>query len=122
MEAHVVAPHGLEQRERALDVGAHEGRGVRDGVVVMGLGRKVDDRIRARDQPIYQRGVADIAHDELRARALDVLAPPRVSERVEHRHPHLGMLARDPPHERGPDEPASAGNQEIPHIRPAVLR
>ena len=122
MEAHVMAPHGLEQAERALDVGAHEGRGICDGVVVMSLGRKVDDRVRVRDQLVYQCGVAYVAHDELRARALDVLAPPRIGQRIEHGHPHLGMPLAHPPHERGPDEPASAGNQEIPHIRPAVLR
>lgn len=65
--ADAVFPDGLQQAEGALDVGAQEGLGVRDGVVVVALGGVVHDRVVARDDAVQQPGVADVAHDELHA-------------------------------------------------------
>ena len=67
MVADAVLADGLQQAEGALDVGAQEGLRVGDGVVVVALGRVVDDRVVAGDQPVQQPRVADVAHDELHA-------------------------------------------------------
>lgn len=67
MVADAVLADGLQQAEGALDVRAQEGLGVGDGVVVVALGGVVDDRVVAGDQLVQQRGVADVAHDELHA-------------------------------------------------------
>lgn len=56
---------GLQQAEGALHVGAQERLRVGDGVVVVGLGGVVHDRVVARDDAVEQPGVTDIAHDEL---------------------------------------------------------
>ena len=65
--ADAVFPHGLQQAEGALHVGAQERLRVRDGVVVVALGGVVDDGVVAGDQLIEQLGVADVADDELHA-------------------------------------------------------
>lgn len=52
MVADAVLPHGLQQAEGALDVGAQEGLGVGDGVVVVALGGVVHDGVVARHQLI----------------------------------------------------------------------
>ena len=68
-----------------LDVGAQEGLGVGDGVVVVALGRVVHDRVVARDDAVEQPGVADVAHDELHAvrrQAGDVLGVAGVGQLV----------------------------------------
>lgn len=65
--ADAVLPHGLQKAEGSLHVGAQERLGVGDGVVVVGLGGVVHDRVVAGNQLVQQRGVADVAHDELHA-------------------------------------------------------
>ena len=52
MVADAVLPHGLQQAEGALDVGAQERLGVGYGVVVVGLGGVVHDCVVARHDPI----------------------------------------------------------------------
>lgn len=65
--ADAVLADGLQQAEGALDVGAQEGLGIGDGVVVVALGGVVHDRVVARDDLLEKPGVADVAHDELHA-------------------------------------------------------
>ena len=65
--ADAIFPHGLQQAEGALHVGAQERLGVGDGVVVVGLRGVVHDRVVARHQPVQQPGVADVTNDELHA-------------------------------------------------------
>ena len=45
VEAGAVAPRRLQQLERALHVGAHEGRRIGDGIVVVRLGSEVHDGV-----------------------------------------------------------------------------
>lgn len=52
MVADAVLADSLQQTEGALHVGAQERLGVGDGVVVVGLGGVVDDRVVAREQPV----------------------------------------------------------------------
>ena len=49
---------------RADDVGVQERFGIRKGVVDMGLGGEVDDRVGVRDQVVEQLGVGDVALDQ----------------------------------------------------------
>ena len=50
--ADAVLPHGLQQAEGALHIGAQEGLGVGDGVVIVALGGVVHDRVVTGDQPV----------------------------------------------------------------------
>ena len=116
MVADAVLAHGLEQPEGALDVGAQEGLGVGDGVVVVGLGGVVDDGVVAGDDLVQQLGVADVADHELHAvggQACDVLAVARVGQLVEHRHVHLGVLPHHMVHEVAADEAAAARDDDV---------
>ena len=82
-------PHGLQQPEGALHVGAQERLGVGDGVVVVGLRRVVDDGVVAGHELVQQRRVADVAHDELDAvggQPRDVPGVAGVGELVEDGH------------------------------------
>ena len=114
--ADAVLPHGLQQAEGALDVGAKERLGVRDGVVVVGLGRVVHDGVVARDQAVQQAGVADVAHDELDAvgrQSRDVLGVARVGELVEHGHVHVRVVVHHVAHEVAADEAAAARDDDV---------
>lgn len=85
----VVFPAGREQTEGALHVGTQEGLGISDGVVVVALGRVVDDGVVARDDPVEQRRAAYVARHELHAvlrQARDVGRVAGEGELVEHRH------------------------------------
>lgn len=84
--ADAVLPHGLQQSEGSLDVGAQERLRVGDGVVVVALGGVVHDGVVAGDQPVQQPGVADVAHDELHAvggQARDILGVAGVGQLVQ---------------------------------------
>ncbi len=50
MVAPVVLAHGLQQAERPHQVRLHERRGVEQGIVVVRLGREVDDDVVLRHQ------------------------------------------------------------------------
>ena len=65
--AHAVFAAGLDQRVGAPHVRLQERRGVGDGVVVVGLGGVVDHGVRLGHEAVDQRGVTDVAHDELDA-------------------------------------------------------
>ena len=117
--AHIVFSCGLEERVGALDVGAQEGLGVRDGVVVVALRRVVDDGVVPGGDAVEELAVADVAHHELDSvlgQARDVLRVARVGELVEHGHVHAGMLAHDVVHEVAADEAAAAGDDDVPGL------
>lgn len=114
--ADTVFPHGLQQAEGALHVGAKEGLRVGDGVVVVALGRVVHDRVVARHQPVQQRGVADVAHDELHAiggQARDVLGVAGVGQLVQDGDMDLGVVVHDVVHEVAADEAAAARDDDV---------
>ena len=113
--ADAVLPHGLQQAEGALHVGAQEGLRVRDGVVVVALGGVVHDRVVARDDAVQQLRVADVAHDELHAvggQARDVLGVAGVGQLVQDGDVYLGMIVHDVMHEVAADEAAAARDDD----------
>ena len=114
--ADAVLPHGLQQAEGALDVGSQERLRVRDGVVVVGLRRVVDDGVVPGDELVEQGRVADVAHDELDAvggKARDVLGVARVGELVEHGHVHVRVVVHHVVHEVAADEPAATRDDDV---------
>ena len=114
--ADAVFPHGLQQAEGALDVGAQEGLGVRDGVVVVGLRGVVHDGVVARDEPVQQPGVADVAHDELHAvrrQPGDVLGVAGVGQLVQDGDVDVRMVVHDIVHEVAADEAAAARDDDV---------
>lgn len=115
--ADAVLPHGLQQAEGALDVGAQEGLRVRDGVVVVGLGGVVHDGVVARDDAVQQLGVADVAHDELDpilGQAGDVLGVAGVGQLVQDGDVHVGVVVDHVVHEVAADEAAAARDDDVP--------
>ena len=125
--AHTVLAAGLDERVGALHVGAQEGLRFGDGVVVVGLGGVVDHGVGLGHEAVDERGIADVAHDELdavRGEPRDVLAVARVGELVENRHVHAGAVVHDVVHEVASDEAAAArdddalGLEDIRHISP----
>ena len=116
MVADAVLPHGLQQAEGALDVGAKERLGVGDGVVVVALGGVVHDGVVARHQPVQQLRVADVAHDELHAvrrQPRDVLGVAGVGQLVQDGHVHPGVVVHDVVHEVAADEAAAARDDDV---------
>ena len=109
--------HGLQQAEGALDVGAQEGLRVGDGVVVVALGGVVHDRVVARDDPVEQLGVADVAHDELHAvggQARDVLGVAGVGQLVQDGDVDVRVVVDHVVHEVAADEAAAARDDDVP--------
>ena len=107
---------GLQQAEGALDVGAQERLRVGDGVVVVGLGGVVHDGVVARDQPVQQPGVADVAHDELHAvggEPRDVLGVAGVGQLVQDGDVDARVVVHDVVHEVAADEAAAASDDDI---------
>lgn len=118
--ADAVLPHGLQQAEGALDVGAQERLGVGDGVVVMGLGGVVHDGVVARDDAVQELRVADVAHDELHAvggQARDVLGVAGVGQLVQDGDVHLGVVVHDIVDEVAADEAAAARDDDVPGFK-----
>lgn len=114
--ADAVLPHGLQQAEGALHVGAQERLRVGDGVVVVALGGVVHDGVVARHQLIEQRGVADVAHDELHAvggQTGDVLGVAGVGQLVQDGHVHAGVVVHHVVHEVAADEAAAARDDDV---------
>ena len=114
--ADAVLPHGLEQAEGALHVGAQEGLGVGDGVVVVRLCGVVHDGVVARDDAVQELRVADVAHDELHAvggQARDVLGVAGVGQLVQDGDVHLGVVVDHVVHEVAADEAAAASDDDI---------
>ena len=114
--AGAVFPHGLQQAEGALDVGAQEGLRVGDGVVVVALGGVVHDRVVAGDDPIEQLRVADVADDELDpvlGQPRDVLGVAGVGQLVQDGDVHAGVVVHDVVHEVAADEAAAARDDDV---------
>ena len=100
--ADVILARRLEERVGALDVGAQEGLGVGDGVVVVALRRVVNDGVVPGDEL-----------DSVGGQARDVLRVARVGELVEHGHVHAGMVVDDMVHEVAADEAPAAGDDDV---------
>lgn len=114
--AHIVFSCGLEERVGALDVGAQERLGVRDGVVVVALRRVVHDGVVPGDELVQESAVADVPHHELDAvvgQPRDVPRVARVGELVEHGHVHAGVVLDHIAHEVAADEAAAAGDDDV---------
>ena len=114
--ADAVSPRCLQEPVGAHDVRLHEGLGVGDGVVVVGLRRIVDDRIMPRHHLVQQVRIADVAHHELYLglrEACYVCGVPCIGELVDDRDVDLGMLPRHPAHEVGPYEAAAARDDDV---------
>ena len=113
--AHAVPAAGLDEGVGALDVGAQERGRVGDGVVVVGLGGVVDHGVGLGHEAVDERGVADVAHDELdavRGQTRDVVGVAGVGQLVEHGDVDARVLARDMVDEIGADEAAAAGDDD----------
>ena len=114
--ADAVLPHGLQQAEGALHVGAQERLRVGDGVVVVALGGVVHNRVVAGDQLIEQIGVADVAHDELhalRGQARDILGVAGVGQLVQDGDVDVRVVVDDVVHEVAADEAAAARDNDV---------
>lgn len=114
--ADAVFADGLQQAEGALDVGAQERLGVGDGVVVVALGGVVHDGVVARDDAVQQRGVADVADDELHAvggQPGDVLGVAGVGKLVQDGDMYLWVVVHDVVHEVAADEAAAARDDDV---------
>lgn len=114
--ADAVFPHGLQQAEGSLHVGAQEGLRVGDGVVVVALGGVVHDGVVARDDAVQQPGVADVAHDELHAvggEPRDVLGVAGVGQLVQDGDVHPGVVLHHVVHEVAADEAAASRDDDI---------
>ena len=117
--ADAVLPHGLQQAEGALHVGAQERLGIGDGVVVVALGGVVHDGVVARDDAVQQLGVADVAHDELhavRGQAGDVLGVAGVGQLVQDGDVDARVVVHDIVHEVAADEAAAARDDDVPGL------
>ena len=114
--ADAVLADGLQQAEGALHVGAQERLGVGDGVVVVALCGVVHDGVVARDDPVQQPRVADVAHDELHAvggQARDVLGVAGVGQLVQDGDVYLGVVLHHVVHEVAADESAAARDDDV---------
>jgi len=114
--ADAVLADGLQQAEGALDVGAQERLGVRDGVVVVALGGVVHDGVVARDDAIQQLRVADVAHDELDpvlGQPRDVLGVAGVGQLVQDGHVDARVVLHHVVHEVAADEAATARDDDV---------
>ena len=111
-----VLPHGLQQAEGALHVGAQERLRVCDGVVVVALCGVVHDGVVAGDQPVQQLRVADVAHDELhavRGQPRDVLGVAGVGQLVQDGDVHVGVVVDHVVDEVAADEAAAARDDDV---------
>ena len=118
--ANAASAHGLKQAKRAVDVGAQEWRRVRDGVVVVRLGRKVHDGVMPGNQVCQELAVADVAHHKLHAlgrQARDVGGISGVGQLVQHRDVHVGVLPHHMAHEVAAHEPAAARDQDVMRLK-----
>lgn len=82
----------------------------------MALGGVVHDRVVARHQLVEQRGVADVAHDELHAvggQARDVLGVAGVGQLVQDGDVDARVVVDHVVHEVAADEAAAARDDDV---------
>lgn len=121
VRAHVVVADAVpadrfEETERALHVGPQERFRIRDGIVVVRLGRVMHDRVMPRHDPVEQIRIADVAHHELHTilgQARDVLRIARVRELVQNGDMHVRVMVHHVMHEIRPDETAATGHDDV---------
>ena len=116
MVADPVLAHGLEQAERALHVRPEERLRIRDGIVVVRLGRVVHDRVVPGHDFVEEVGVADVAHDQFHAvlgKARNVLRIAGIGELIQHGHVHVRMVPHHVVHEIRPDETTTTGHDNV---------
>ncbi len=119
MEAQMIPARDLQQPIRALHIGGDKGLRIRDRIVVMRFRGKMHDGVMPRREAVQQIGVADIAMRQahaIRRQPGYIRRIARIGQRIQHRHPHAGMLAHHMAHEIRPDEPASAGHDDVARI------
>ena len=124
MVAHAVLAAGLDEGVGALDVGLQERARVGDGVVVVGLGGVVDHGVGLGHEAVDERGVADVAHDELDSvggQARDVVGVAGVGQLVEHGDVDARVLAHDVVYEVGADEAAAAGDDDTAGLENLIV-
>jgi len=113
----VVLPDGLQQRERADQVGLDEGGGVVQRVVVVGFGGEVHDDVGVGDEPVDEVGVTHVAdheRDTVGRQPLERRLVSRVGEGVENDDPMLRVIEKVP-NEVSADESGAAGHEIGPH-------
>ena len=111
-----ILPDRLEQTERALHVRPQERLRIRDGIVVVGLGRVMHDRVMPRHDFVEQIRIANVAHHELHTilrQARDVLRIARVRELVQHGHMHVRMVLHHVMHEIRTDKTTATGHNNV---------
>lgn len=111
-----ILPDRLEQAERALHIGPEERLRIRDGIIVMRLGRVMHDRVMTRHDTIQQIRVADITHDQFHTilgQTRDVLRIAGIRELVQHGHMHVRMMLNHVMHEIRPDETTTTGHDNV---------
>ena len=121
VRAHVVVadpilPDRLEQAERALHVRPQERLWIRDGIVVVGLGRVMHDRVMPRRDFVEQVSVADVAHDQLHTilgQARDILDVARIGQGIQHGHMHVRMVVDHVMHEIRTDETTATSHNDV---------
>jgi hypothetical protein len=110
-----VLANRFQQPVRADDVRLHEGPRVVQGVVVVRLGREVDDGVGAPHQAVDELGVGDAAVHELDlvGDRCQVLGVARVGEGVDDGEPPVRAGLAHAVDEVGADEPGAAGDQDL---------
>ena len=81
----------------------------------MRLGGEVDDRVVVGDQLVDERGVRDVADDQLDpvlGQPVEGLAAGGVGQLVEHGHRQVGVV-HDVVHEVGADEAGATGHEKV---------
>ena len=114
--ADAVLAHRLQQTERALHVRPQERLRIRDGIVVVRLGRVMHDRVMPRHDFVKQVSVADVAVHELDTvlgKARDVLDVARVGQGVQHGHMHIRVMVDHVMHEIRSDEATATGHDDV---------
>lgn len=124
MEAALVPAGGLEQRVGADDVRVEERTRVVQRVVVVRLRGVVHHGVGLGEQRIDERGIHDVALDELDpilGQPGQRSPVPGVGELVENRHVRIGVRD-DVVHEVGADEAGTTGHEQAGHRCPRSSR
>src|SRR5690606_34330401 len=110
-----LADGGVQQRERARDIGADERARRRDRPVDVRLGGEVHDLVVLGREVAHQLRVADVALDEGEPRIAGDLVQvgrvARVGEGVQHRHLPGSVAGQQRAHAMGADESGAPGYQ-----------